>query len=82
MPVSEPEILSVNLDLIQTLAIASIMYFLGMQLRNHIAFLERLNIPSAVVGGLLFAGANLFLHDRFLNLKFDTSMQPLCMVLF
>jgi ESS family glutamate:Na+ symporter len=80
--VIEPEIFSLKLDLIQTLAIASIVYFLGMQLRKNVPILERLNIPSAVIGGLVFAAVNLILHDRFLNLKFDTSMQSLCMVLF
>lgn len=82
MPVSGVAITTLPLDLIQTLAIASIMYFIGMQLRKNISILEQLNIPSAVIGGLLFAGINLVLHDRYLNLKFDTSMQSLCMVLF
>ncbi len=82
MPASVAAISSLQLDLIQTLAIASIMYFIGMQLRKRIGILEQLNIPSAVIGGLLFAAMNLVLHDRYLNLKFDTSMQSLCMVLF
>ncbi|HUM46552.1 MAG TPA: sodium/glutamate symporter, partial [Chitinophagales bacterium] len=82
MSTTDSGIYLLHLDLIQTLAIASIVYFLGMQLRKNISILERLNIPSAVIGGLLFAGINLILHDRYLNLKFDTSMQSLCMVLF
>ncbi len=80
MPTSE--IFTLKLDLIQTLALACVVYFLGMVLRRNISILERLNIPSAVVGGLLFAALNLFLHDRFLNLKFETATQPLFMVLF
>jgi ESS family glutamate:Na+ symporter len=71
-----------ELDLIQTLAVASVMFFIGMWLRKRITFLDHLNIPAAVIGGLLFAGVNLLLHDRFVNLKFNTSMQSLCMVLF
>jgi ESS family glutamate:Na+ symporter len=77
-----PEIPTLELDLIQTLAIASLVYFIGMQLKKRIPLFERLNIPSAVLGGLLFALINLFLHNRIFNLKFDTSMQSLCMVLF
>lgn len=73
---------SLELDLIQTLAVASIMFFTGMWLRKRVACLDRLNIPAAVIGGLLFAFINLILHDQFLNLKFDISMQSLCMVLF
>lgn len=71
-----------NLDLIQTLAIAGIVYLLGVLLNRKIKFIERLNIPSAVLGGLIFAGFNLVAHDRFLNIKCNTSMQLLCMMLF
>ena len=72
----------IRLDLIQTLAIAGIVYLTGMLLKRKINILEQLNIPSAVLGGLLFAALNLASHDRFLNIKFDTSMQSLCMMLF
>ena len=71
-----------NLDLIQTLAIAGLIFLTGMLLNRKIPFLGRLNIPSAVLGGLVFAAVNLILHDRFLDIKFNTSMQPLCMMLF
>jgi glutamate:Na+ symporter, ESS family len=72
----------IKLDLIQTLAIAGIVYLTGMMLKRKIGILEQLNIPSAVLGGLLFAAFNLVSHDRILNIKFDTSMQSLCMMLF
>jgi glutamate:Na+ symporter, ESS family len=72
----------IELDLIQTLAVASLIFYLGMLIRNKIKFLDKLNIPSAVVGGLIFAGLNLVLHDRYLNIKFSTTAQPLFMVLF
>jgi ESS family glutamate:Na+ symporter len=72
----------IKLDLIQTLAIAGIVYLAGMVLKRKVAILEQLNIPSAVLGGLLFAVLNLLSHDRLLNIKYDTSMQPLCMMLF
>lgn len=72
----------IRLDLIQTLAIAGIVYLTGMLLKRKIKILEQLNIPSAVLGGLLFAALNLVSHDRVLNIKFDTSMQSLCMMLF
>lgn len=72
----------INLDLIQTLAIAGIVYLTGILLKKKTKIFERLNIPSAVLGGLIFAVFNLVAHDRFLNIKYDTSMQSLCMVLF
>ncbi len=71
-----------NLDLIQTLAIAGLIFLTGMLLNKKIPFLGGLNIPSAVLGGLVFAALNLLLHDRFLNIKVNTSIQPLCMMLF
>ncbi len=71
-----------NLDLIQTLAVACLIFFTGMMLNRKVRFFDGLNIPSAVLGGLVFAAVNLILHDRFLNIKVDTSMQSLCMMLF
>ncbi|HEX5152342.1 MAG TPA: sodium/glutamate symporter [Parafilimonas sp.] len=72
----------VDLDLIQTLAIAGIVFLTGMMLKRKIGILERLNIPSAVLGGLVYATVNFILHDRILNVNCNTSMQSLCMVLF
>lgn len=78
----DTQLLVLKLDLIQTLAIACVMYYIGILLRRALPFLDRLNIPAAVIGGLIFAGVNLFAHDRWINLKFDTAAQPLFMVLF
>jgi len=72
----------INLDLIQTLAIAGIVFLTGMVVKRKVKIFERLNIPSAVLGGLFFAGFNLIAHDNLVNIHFDTSMQSLCMVLF
>lgn len=72
----------IKLDLIQTLAIAAIVYLIGMFLKKKIRIFEHLNIPSAVLGGLIFAFFNLIVHDRYLNIEFNTSMQALCMVFF
>ena len=82
MHMTEEIIPLLHLDLIQTLALAGIVFLAGMMLKKKINIFERLNIPSAVLGGLVFAALNLVAHDRFLNIKFDTSMQSLCMVLF
>ena len=82
MPVTETQIPQINLDLIQTLAIAGLIFLAGMLLKKKIPVFEQLNIPSAVLGGLLFAAFNLIAHDRFLNIEVNTSMQSLCMMLF
>jgi ESS family glutamate:Na+ symporter len=71
-----------KLDLLQTLTLAAVVYYGGVLLRQRIALLGRLNIPSAVVGGLLFATVVFICRDRFLNLQLETSAQPLLNVAF
>ena len=44
-----------ELDAITTLALASILYLLGVYIGNHVNILKRLCIPAPVIGGLLFA---------------------------
>jgi ESS family glutamate:Na+ symporter len=73
---------TVTLDLLQTLTLAAVVYFLGLQLRRRIRILDRLNIPSAVVGGLVFAVLVLLTRDRVVNLELDTAMQPTLNVAF
>ncbi len=46
---------TLKLDLLQTLTLAVLVLFLGLQLRRWVPTLDRLNIPAAVVGGLVFA---------------------------
>jgi ESS family glutamate:Na+ symporter len=75
-------VFALKFDLVQTLAIAAALYFLGMKLKQVIPLLDRLNIPSAVVGGLVFANVVLFTHDRFINFQFNDSTQQLFMVMF
>ena len=74
--------IDLKLDLLQTLTLAALVYFAGVQLRMRIAWLDRLNIPSAVIGGLLFTTLVLLLHDRLLTLELDTALQPLLSVAF
>jgi glutamate:Na+ symporter, ESS family len=74
--------LTLTLDLLQTLSLAAVLYFIGLQLRQRIALLDRLNIPAAVVGGLLFALLVLVGRDRFLTVQLDTSAQTVLSVAF
>jgi glutamate:Na+ symporter, ESS family len=71
-----------KLDLLQTLTLAGLVYFAGIQLRKRIAWLDALNIPAAVLGGLLFTFVVLLLHDRVLNLQLDTALQSSLSVAF
>jgi glutamate:Na+ symporter, ESS family len=71
-----------KLDLLQTLSLAGLVYFGGIQLRKRIAWLDRLNIPAAVVGGLLFTTMVLLLRQRSITIVLDTAMQATLSVAF
>jgi glutamate:Na+ symporter, ESS family len=75
-------VLHLKLDLLQTLTLAGLVYYAGIQLRARLLWVDRLNIPSAVVGGLLFTTLVLLLHGRVLTLELDTALQPLLSVAF
>jgi ESS family glutamate:Na+ symporter len=74
--------IELKLDLLQTLTLAAVVYYAGVKVRGRIGILDRLNIPSAVVGGLLFAILVFALHDRVLNLTLETAAQPVLNVAF
>jgi glutamate:Na+ symporter, ESS family len=75
-------VLTLKLDLLQTLSLAAVVYFAGLQVRRRIPVLDRLNIPSAVIGGLLFATLVMVTHDRVFNVQLDTAAQPVFNVAF
>jgi len=74
--------LEIKLDLLQTLTLGVVVYYAGVKLRQKVGLLDRLNIPSAVVGGLFFAALVFVLRDRVLNLAIDVSAQPVLNVAF
>ena len=74
--------LTLKLDLLQTLSLAAALHFIGLGLRGRIGILNRLNIPAPVVSGLLFALLILIGHDRFLSVQLDTAAQPVLFVAF
>jgi ESS family glutamate:Na+ symporter len=71
-----------KLDLLQTLTLAALVYFGGVQLRRRIALLDRLNIPSAVIGGLLFTMLTLLLREQNVVIQLDTALQTMLSVAF
>jgi ESS family glutamate:Na+ symporter len=74
--------LTIQLNLIQTLGVGAFMFAVGVALRTRVAALRELNIPSAVLGGLIFAIAALLMRDRVLNVSLDLAVQPLFMIAF
>ncbi|GAA0713299.1 sodium/glutamate symporter [Paraclostridium ghonii] len=76
-------IFTVNLDMIATLALATLLLLLGNYLRKKVSFLEKFCIPGPVIGGLLlsiiifiFKSVNLF------NIEMDTTLQSPFMIAF
>lgn len=72
----------VKLDLLQTLTLAAVVYFVGVQLKRRVGWVDRLNIPAAVVGGLLFTGTAMVARDRLFNIQLETVAQPVLSVAF
>ena len=72
---------TIRLDLLQTLTLAAVVYFVGIQLRKRIGWLDRLNIPAAVIGGLLFTAFTMLAHNR-LTVQLDTAAQSTFSVAF
>ncbi|MBW7934812.1 MAG: sodium/glutamate symporter [Gemmatimonadaceae bacterium] len=70
-------------DMIQTVALAAVVLFLGYAVRRRIAVLDRFNIPAPVIGGFLFAAVALALRQAgILALDFDTTLQAPFMIAF
>ncbi len=74
---------AIKLDMMQTLALAAIVLFLGYGVRRRVPILDRYNIPSPVVGGFLFAALSLTLRQTgVLAIEFDTTLQVPLMIAF
>jgi glutamate:Na+ symporter, ESS family len=80
MPDPVPVILSLNL--VQTFGLAGVMFLAGVLIKRSVPVLDRLNVPAAVIGGLVFAFAMLLMYDHILRVQLDTSAQTLLMVSF
>ena len=75
--------LTIQVDMYQTVAVAVLVLFLGAFLRKKIKFLETFCIPAPVVGGLVFAILTCVLHSfGILEFSFDETLKNVCMVMF
>ena len=69
-------------DMIQTVAFAAVLLFIGSLLCKKISLLNKYNIPAPVVGGLVFAFVNWGLQSAEIGLRFDTTLQSPFMIAF
>ncbi len=76
--------MSIDIDGIQTLALAIVVLFIGAFATRSIAFLRDYNIPEPVVGGIVFAIITSVLHATMgLDLSFDMDLKgPLMLAFF
>lgn len=75
--------ITLKLDMIQTLALAAVVLFLGYGVRKRVGVLDRYNIPAPVVGGFLFAALALGLRaGGLVAFEFDTTLQTPLMIAF
>ena len=73
----------VKLDIIQTLAVAVLVLFMGSFVKKHIKILEKLCIPDPVVGGIIFSILTLLGYSSGLCvLELDTTLQNVFMTVF
>ncbi|MCK8828266.1 sodium/glutamate symporter [Natroniella acetigena] len=75
--------MNLELDMIQTTALAVVVYYFGLWVRSKVDVLERFCIPAPVIGGISFAFLNLILRQSgMVNLNLDTSLQSPAMIVF
>ena len=77
-----PVVPTINLGAIEVLALGCLGIGIGVWLKKLIPILDRLCIPTSIVGGMIFALASLALHDRVVNFQPDTVLRDLLMVAF
>lgn len=74
---------TIHLDMIQSIGLAIILLLIGRKCRKKIKFLDKFCIPSPVIGGLLFAILTLILKElNILQFKFDDILQNFFMTMF
>ena len=72
-----------ELDMIQSVALAVIVLLIGQAIKNRVKVLETFCIPSPVVGGILFAIlALIFKQANIVEFQFDTTLQTVLMTAF
>ncbi|MGG7143343.1 sodium/glutamate symporter [Clostridium nigeriense] len=75
--------MELKLDVFQTMALATLVFYLGGYLRKKIKVLDRYCIPSAVVGGMFFSIIVLILNiTNILTITLDTTLQSILMTVF
>lgn len=79
----DSDIILVSVNMIQSVALAVVMYYLGVWLKGKIKILERYSMPSPVVGGMLCAVILSTLeYYGWMRVNFDATLQNQLMLAF
>ncbi|HWZ43627.1 MAG TPA: sodium/glutamate symporter [Candidatus Saccharimonadales bacterium] len=73
---------ALRVGVVQVLALGCLGIAAGAWLKKKFPLLDRLCIPTSIVGGLVFAGIAVGLHGLQINVEVDTSLRDLMMVAF
>lgn len=75
--------MGLELDMLQTLSLAVLVYLLGVFIRNRVGFFRKYFIPAPVIGGILFSIITLILNES-LNfpIVLDNTLQDFFMNIF
>jgi ESS family glutamate:Na+ symporter len=72
-----------ELDLVATVALATLLLLLGQTLRKKISILDKFCVPTPVIGGLLFSIMMLLLKNgQIIEVSMDTTLQVPFMLAF
>lgn len=75
--------MELHFDLYKTMALVSLVFYIGKFIRNKFNIVKKFCIPPSVVGGILFSFLVLFLKvTNLATISFDTTLQPLFMTAF
>lgn len=75
--------MELNLNVYETMALVSLIFYLGKYIRKKFSILSKYCIPPSVVGGFIFSLLILFLYETNLaTINLDTSLQSLFMTAF
>lgn len=75
--------MEINLNIYETMALVSIVFYIGKYVRNKFSILSKYCIPPSVVGGFIFALLILILNvTDVATINLDTTLQNLFMTAF
>ncbi|WP_330616318.1 sodium/glutamate symporter [Terrisporobacter sp.] len=80
---NELQMMTLNLDIVQSIAFTTVVLLIGSFIKNKIHLLNKYCIPAPVVGGFSFAIISFILRQMgIITIVFDTTLQDILMTAF